>query len=129
MKKSYKDFAKEGISAKLPKLEVFDNQFKDYEITIEALEFTSICPKTKLPDFGKITIKYVPDKYCVELKSLKLYLQDFRNLGIFYENAVNKILKDFVFSCKPKWATVTGEFNIRGGLKSTIEAKYVRVKK
>ncbi len=118
--------AKSGLKEKLPKIECFPNQFEGYEIKIEIPEFTSVCPKTGLPDFGKITIRYMPDKYCVELKSLKMYILGYRNLGIFYENAVNRILEDFVKACKPKWAIVTGEFNPRGGIKSIVEAKYPR---
>jgi len=118
--------SKAGIDAKMPKLECFKNQFKNYEITIVIPEFTSVCPKTKLPDFGVITIKYMPNKWCVELKSLKFYILAYRNLGIFYENAVNKILKDFVKAVKPKWVIVKGEFNPRGGIKSIVEAKYGR---
>jgi 7-cyano-7-deazaguanine reductase len=118
--------SKAGIDTKMPKLECFKNQFKNYEITIVIPEFTSVCPKTKLPDFGVITIKYMPNKWCVELKSLKFYILAYRNLGIFYENAVNKILKDFVKAVKPKWVIVKGEFNPRGGIKSIVEAKYGR---
>jgi len=116
--------ARAGIDAPLPKIECFENQFKDYEITISIPEFTSVCPKSGLPDFGTITIRYIPDKWCVELKSLKIYILAYRNLGIFYENAVNRILKDFVSASKPVRAVVTGEFNVRGGMKSTIEAVY-----
>jgi 7-cyano-7-deazaguanine reductase len=116
--------ARAGIDAPLSKIECFENQFKDYEITISIPEFTSVCPKSGLPDFGTITIRYIPGKWCVELKSLKEYILAYRNLGIFYENAVNRILKDFVSSSKPVRAVVTGEFNVRGGMKSTIEAVY-----
>ena len=89
-------------------------------------EFTSICPKTGLPDFGTITIRYVPDKLCLELKSLKMYFQSYRNLGIFYENAVNRVLKDVVRACQPVSARITGEFSSRGGMRSIVEAKYDR---
>ncbi len=116
--------ARAGLKEKLPKIETFPSQFSNYEITIEIPEYTSICPRTHLPDFGKITIKYIPDKYCCELRSLKYYILGFRNLGIFYENAVNRILADFVAACSPKYCLVRGEFNIRGGMKSIIEAKY-----
>ena len=123
--KEYTDkHARSGIDTRLPKLECFRNQFKNYEITISIPEFTSVCPRTGLPDFGTITIRYVPDKWCVELKSLKIYILAYRNLGIFYENAVNRILKDFVRASKPIQAIVMGEFNIRGGMKSVIEARY-----
>ena len=118
--------AASGLDAPLPPLSTWPNQFADYEITITIPEYTSICPKTGLPDFGAITVRYVPDRLCVELKSLKYYIQAYRNLGIFYENAVNRILKDLVRACRPVWATVTGEFNVRGGMKSRIEAAYRR---
>lgn len=118
------EHARAGINAPLPKIECFRNQFKNYEITISIPEFTSVCPRTGLPDFGTITIRYVPDKWCVELKSLKMYILGYRNLGIFYENAVNRILRDFVKASKPIRAVVTGEFNIRGGMKSIVEASY-----
>lgn len=113
-----------GLKSKLPKIECWPNQFKEYEITIVIPEYTSKCPKTGNPDFGTITIKYVPDKLCVELKSLKYYILEYRNLGIFYENAVNRILRDFVDACRPLWAKVKGEFNPRGGIRSVIEAEY-----
>lgn len=116
--------AKKGLTEKLPVIETWTNQFPGYEITIIYPEFTSVCPKTGLPDFGTVTIRYQPKKQCVELKSLKLYFLAYRNLGIFYENAVNRILKDVVAATKPKWARVTGEFSSRGGMKSTVEASY-----
>ncbi len=97
-------------------------------ITIETDEFTSICPKTGMPDFGKITVQYLPDKRIIELKSLKLYLHRYRNVGIFQENAVNKILGDLVKSCSPKFMVVIGEFNARGGLRTRITARFERVK-
>ena len=116
--------AKAGIDTLLPNLECFKNQFRNYEITISIPEYTSICPRSGLPDFGTITICYIPDQWCVELKSLKMYILAYRNLGIFYENAVNRILRDFVNASKPIRAVVTGEFNVRGGMKSVIEASY-----
>lgn len=122
--KNYKDVAKEGLDAELPEIECFENQFPSYTITIIIPEYTSLCPKTGQPDFGTITIEYQPDKWVIELKSLKLYIQAYRNLGIFYENAVNRILRDIVKAAKPKWVKVKGEFNPRGGIKSIIEAKY-----
>jgi 7-cyano-7-deazaguanine reductase len=118
--------ARSGLDANLPELASWPNQFPGYEITITIPEYTSICPKTGLPDFGVITIRYTPDRLCVELKSLKIYIQGYRNLGIFYENAVNRILGDVVKTCKPLTAVVTGEFNVRGGMKSKIEARYER---
>ena len=116
--------ARKGLKEKLPKIETWPNQFPGYEITITYPEFTSVCPKTGLPDFGTITIRYQPNKQCLELKSLKLYFLAYRNLGIFYENAVNRILKDTVAAIGPKWARVTGEFTVRGGMKSVVEAIY-----
>jgi len=116
--------ARSGIDAPLPRIECFENQFDNYEITISIPEYTSVCPKSGLPDFGTITIRYIPGKWCVELKSLKEYILAYRNLGIFYENAVNRILMDLVKASKPVRAVVTGEFNVRGGMKSTIEATY-----
>lgn len=116
--------AKSGIKTKLPAIKVWPNQFPAYEITIVNTEYTSVCPKTGLPDFGTITIGYLPDQRCVELKSLKEYFLAYRNLGIFYENAVNRILRDFVAACKPRWAHVKGEFTARGGMHSIVEAHY-----
>jgi 7-cyano-7-deazaguanine reductase len=116
--------AKSGISEKLPGIDTFPSQYKGYEITIEIPEYTAICPKTGLPDFGTIRLRYMPDKACLELKSLKMYIHAYRNLGIFYENAVNRILQDVVTACRPVRAVVTGEFTARGGLSSTIEATY-----
>ena len=116
--------AQSGINTKLPEIETWPNQFKTYQITIEIPEYTAICPKTGLPDFGTIRITYLPDKQCVELRSLKMYIHSYRNLGIFYENAVNRILKDLVAACHPVNARVTGEFTARGGLRSLIEAQY-----
>jgi 7-cyano-7-deazaguanine reductase len=118
------EHAKSGISATLPDIETWPNQYKRYEITIDIPEYTAICPKTGLADFGTIRLRYMPDTACLELKSLKLYIHAYRNLGIFYENAVNRILQDVVRACRPVWVTVTGEFTARGGLRSTIEAKY-----
>jgi 7-cyano-7-deazaguanine reductase len=118
--------ASAGIGAKLPAIETWPNQFPGYTITIRIPEYTSVCPKTGLPDYGAITIQYEPKKLCLELKSLKLYLLAYRNLGIFYENAVNRILKDVVASVKPVWCRVTGDFTPRGGLTTSIEARWPR---
>jgi 7-cyano-7-deazaguanine reductase len=116
--------AKSGLTASLPAIETFSNQYKGYEITIEIPEYTAICPKTSLPDFGTITVHYMPDRECLELKSLKMYIHAYRNVGIFYENAVNKILQDIAAACRPVWAKVTGTFAARGGLRSVIEVRY-----
>ncbi len=127
MKRAYTDeHAAAGIQARLPEIETWPNQFPDYEIEIVIPEFTSVCPKTGLPDFGKLTLRYVPDKKCLELKSLKMYLLAYRNLGIFYENVVNRFLRDVVAAVNPVSATVTGEFTPRGGLHSKITAAWSR---
>ncbi|MDH5186486.1 MAG: preQ(1) synthase [candidate division WOR-3 bacterium] len=125
LKKLYTDeHAGAGIKQRLPKIETWKSQFANYEITIEVPEFTSVCPRTGLPDFGHLTVCYLPNKLCVELKSFKYYILGYRNLGIFYENAANRILKDLVKACQPKWMMVRGEFNVRGGMKTTVEARY-----
>jgi len=116
--------ARAGIDAKLPKIDTWPNQFPGYEITIRIPEYTSICPKTGLPDYGAITIQYQPKGLCLELKALKLYLLAYRNLGIFYENAVNRILRDIVAAARPEWCQVTGEFTPRGGLTTSVVAKW-----
>ena len=105
------------------KLETFDNQFpqRDYTIKIECPEFTSVCPKTGQPDFGVLHFEYIPDAKCVELKSLKMYLQSFRNEGIFYENVVNSIFDDFVTVVKPRQGRIVAKFTPRGGISSIIE--------
>jgi 7-cyano-7-deazaguanine reductase len=118
------EHARSGIETPLPAIERFENQFRDYEIDISIPEYTSICPRSGLPDFGKITIRYVPDQWCVELKSLKMYILAYRNMGIFYENAVNRILRDFVRAVEPVRAEVTGEFTPRGGMTSLIRASH-----
>jgi 7-cyano-7-deazaguanine reductase len=118
-----------GLDAKFPEIEIWPNQFPGYEIVVDDPEFTSMCPKTGLPDFGVVSIRYMPDKDCLELKSLKEYLQCYRNLGIFQENVVNQVLEDVVKWAKPVWAEVKGEFRPRGGISTTIVAKWPRPKK
>ena len=110
------DHAKSGLDTIFPEIETWPNQFPAYEIVIDIPEFTSVCPKTGLPDHGEITIVYVPDKLCLELKSLKMYMLEYRNLGIFQENIVNKFLRDVVKAAKPVHATVLGDFTARGGI-------------
>lgn len=107
-------------------LEVFENPYpdRDYEIDITCPEFTCVCPKTGQPDFGVIHIKYVPDRLCVELKSLKLYMFSYRNEGAFHEHVTNKILDDIVAACNPRRAEVVGDFNVRGGIKTVVRATY-----
>ena len=107
-------------------LELFDNSYPDREYTIEFVnpEFTSVCPKTGLPDFGIITISYIPDKTCIELKSLKYYFLEFRNAGIFYENITNKILDDLVEALQPRSLHVRTEWKARGGITETVSVNY-----
>lgn len=99
---------------------------RDYEILIRCPEFTALCPKTGLPDFGEIRITYTPDERCVELKALKYYLLEFRNRGIFYENVTNRILDDLVAVCAPRRMTVVGDFSVRGGITTRVTATYER---
>ena len=120
--------ARAGIDAKLPTLETWPNHFPGYVITTRYPEYTSVCPKTGLPDYGTIIIEYEPRKLCLELKSLKMYLLAYRDLGIFYENAVNRMLRDFVVATKPAWFRVRGEFTPRGGLNTTVMAQWPRTK-
>src|SRR6266704_5467167 len=111
MKRAYTDeHARAGTDAPLPAIETWPNQFPGYEIEIVIPEFTSVCPKTGLPDFGRLTLRYTPDKLCLELKSLKMYTLAYRNLGIFQENVVNRMLADVVKYAKPLEATLTGDF-------------------
>jgi 7-cyano-7-deazaguanine reductase len=114
-----------------PKLELFDNPNprRDYVITIKCPEFTSVCPKTGQPDFGTVVIEYTPDKKCIELKSLKYYLQSFRNKGIFYEALTNEIMDDLTAACKPRWMSVISEFTPRGGIDTRVEVHFTAGKK
>lgn len=126
MKRQYSDeHAEAGVAARLPDIETWPNQYAtSYEIEIVMPEFTSVCPKTGLPDSGKMTLRYVPDKLCLELKSLKMYTLAYRNLGIFQENAVNRMLADIVRAARPRSATLVGEFSPRGGVLSKITASW-----
>jgi 7-cyano-7-deazaguanine reductase len=121
-------FLSEGLMTTrfLSLLETFENQFPDrnYRIRICCPEFTSVCPKTGQPDFGKLTFDYIAAKLCVELKSLKVYLQAFRNEGIFYEHVTNSILDDFAAAVQPREVILTAEFTPRGGISSTIIARW-----
>ena len=123
---SYRGLQNNVRKLKLPKIETWKNQYpdKDYNIHLETNEFTCICPKTSLPDFATITINYQPDALCIELKSYKLYLHAFRDIGIFHEHATNRILDDFVEAAKPRRAKIHAEFKVRGGIKTTIEREY-----
>ena len=109
-------------------LETFPNPRpeRDYEVAISCPEFTSMCPKTGLPDFGTIAIRYVPDRACLELKALKYYLLSYRNQGIFYEAATNRILDDLVAACQPRRMTVVGDFTARGGISTSVTAEFVK---
>jgi 7-cyano-7-deazaguanine reductase len=128
MKREYTDeHAAAGVDAPLPEIETWPNQFRTgYEIEIRMPEFTSVCPKTGLPDHGTLTLRYVPDRACLELKSLKMYTLAYRNVGIFQENIVNRMLADVVKAARPVSAEVTGEFTPRGGIYSKITAKWSR---
>ena len=127
-KSSYEGLQANVRKIKLPKIETWENKYKDkdYIIHLETDEFTCICPKTGLPDFARIFIDYSPDRLCVELKSFKMYLHAFRNIGIFHEHLTNRILDDFVVSAKPKFAKIRTEFNLRGGIKTSVEREYKR---
>ena len=128
MKKSTTGYTEEharaGVDAPLPGIDTWPNQYPGYEIQITMPEFTSVCPKTGLPDHGELTLNYVPDKLCLELKSLKMYTLAYRDLGVFQENVVNRFLRDVVAACRPIEATVTGEFSPRGGLYTKITASW-----
>ena len=122
------DHAASGLDHDFPPIECWPNQFPGYEIEIDIPEFTSVCPKTGLPDFGTIWIRYMPRQLCLELKSLKEYIHDYRNLGIFQENIVNRILEDVVRAAKPSWCEVRGQFRPRGGLGTLVVARWPREK-
>jgi 7-cyano-7-deazaguanine reductase len=128
MKRQYTDqHASAGVNAPLPEIETWPNQYSTgYEIEIEMPEFTSVCPRTGLPDHGVLTLRYVPDKLCLELKSLKMYTLEYRNLGIFQENVVNRMLADIVKAARPISATLIGEFTPRGGVYTKITANFSR---
>jgi len=127
-KASITGFAQKGkrMSRKKPQIELFDNPRpgRDYSISICCPEFTSVCPKTGQPDFGQIRIEYIPEQSCIELKSLKFYLQSYRNKGIFYERLTNEILDDLAGACRPKWMRVTASFTPRGGITTDITAEF-----
>jgi len=126
MKRQYTDeHAEAGVQAALPRIETWPNQYNTgYEIEIVMPEFDSVCPKTGLPDSGVLTLRYVPDKLCLELKSLKMYTLAYRNLGIFQENAVNRMLADIVKAARPRSATLVGQFSPRGGITTKITASW-----
>jgi 7-cyano-7-deazaguanine reductase len=118
------EHAQAGVKADLPEIETWPNQFGEYEIEIEMPEFTSVCPKTGLPDSGTLRLIYTPGRSCLELKSLKMYTLAFRNLGIFQENVVNRVLADIVKATDPIEATVIGNFAPRGGITTRVSATY-----
>ena len=120
------EHAAAGTRAELPRIACWPNQYAGYEIRVSVPEFTSVCPKTGLPDFGTLTLVYRPDGLCMELKSLKEYFLAYRNLGIFYENVVNRVLDDVVAACHPVSAEVIGRFNARGGMRAVVTAVYPR---
>ena len=123
---SYEGLQKNVRNLKTPPIEVWQNQYRDkhYIISLDIPEFTCICPKTGLPDFANIKIEYSPDKYCIELKSFKMYTIFYRNIGIFHEHLINKMLEDFLKNAKPRWVKISGEFNPRGGIKTTVTREY-----
>lgn len=123
------EHASAGLDHDFPEIETWANQFPRYEIVVDDPEFTSVCPKTGLPDFGNIVIRYEPNRLCLELKSLKEYLQAYRNLGIFQENIVNQVLEDVVRWAKPVWAEVKGDFRPRGGISTVVIARWPRERK
>ena len=131
MKRVYTDeHAQAGVLAELPEIETWPNQYATgYEIEIAMPEFTSVCPRTGLPDHGTLTLLYVPDKLCLELKSLKMYTLAYRDLGIFQENVVNQVLEDVARWARPVWAEVRGKFRPRGGISTVVVARWPRPKK
>jgi 7-cyano-7-deazaguanine reductase len=114
------------MSEKIKIIEVFENAYpeRNYTVIHESPEFTSLCPKTEQPDFATITVEYIPDKLCIELKSLKLYFHSFRNDGIYFESVTNRILDDLVAACQPRFMHITASFNVRGGISSVVEVEY-----
>lgn len=129
-KKTYENLQDNIRNLKTPAIEVWENKYpdRDYMVDIETNEFTCVCPKTNLPDFATIKVGYRPAKVCIELKSFKLYLIFYRNIGIFHEHLVNKILDDLVKACTPRWMKVEAVMNPRGGIQTTVSAQYPQAK-
>lgn len=129
-KSSYEGLQSQVRNLRTPEIEVWENQYaeREYTIAIEIPEFTCICPKTGLPDFATIKIDYIPGKTCLELKSLKMYIVFFRDIGIFHEHLTNKILDDIVKACAPRWAKVSAVMNPRGGIATSVSAEYKKKK-
>ena len=125
-KSSYEGLQKNVRRFKTPGIEVWRNEYsnRDYLVRVETDEFTCICPKTGLPDFATIRVEYIPDKLCIELKSFKLYLVSFRDVGIFHEHATNRILDDLTKACRPRYMKLEMEYRLRGGIKTTTKAEY-----
>jgi len=123
---SYEGRQEQVRKFKTPKIDIWKNKYydKEYIVNLDIPEFTCICPKTGLPDFANIKIEYSPDKFCIELKSFKMYTIFFRNIGIFHEHLINRMLDDFVNACQPRWAKITGVFNPRGGITTTVAREY-----
>jgi 7-cyano-7-deazaguanine reductase len=128
---AYEGLQKDVRSLKTPDIEVWENQYKDkdYTISIRTDEFSCICPKTGLPDFADIQIEYIPDKYCIELKSFKLYLIFYRNIGIFHEHLTNKVFDDILKACTPRYAKISTIFKPRGGISTTVSRTYEKNKR
>ncbi|MFA6637052.1 MAG: preQ(1) synthase [Candidatus Omnitrophota bacterium] len=126
MGKDY-DLLQENIrKAELPVIDTWENKYSDknYKVSFDTDEFTCVCPKTGLPDFARIEIEYFPDRLCIELKSFKEYMVSYRDLGIFHEHAVNRMLEDLVRTCSPRYMKVRGMFKTRGGITTHVEAEY-----
>jgi 7-cyano-7-deazaguanine reductase len=128
---SYEGLQKKIRQLKTPVIEVWENQYADREYVVEMTipEFTCICPKTGLPDFATVYVRYTPSKVCIELKSFKMHLISYRDIGIFHEHLVNKLLDDLVKACKPRWMRVEVVMNPRGGIATTVSAEYGKTKK
>jgi len=123
---SYEGLQSDVRKMKTPVIEVWENQYpdRDYTINLDIPEFTCICPKTGLPDFASIRVEYSPVKYCIELKSFKMYTIFYRDIGIFHEHLVNRMTDDLVSACNPRWLKITGQFNPRGGITTTVTREY-----
>lgn len=123
---SYQDLQEDVRLMKLPAIEVWKNKYPErrFKVNFHTGEFTCVCPKTGLPDFAQLYIEYIPDIFCIELKSFKEYLFAYRDKGLFHEHVVNRILDDLVKSCQPRWMKVRGVFNVRGGITTTVESEY-----
>lgn len=128
IKSSYDDRQDHIRSMETPEIECWTNEYadRDYIIHLEIPEFTCVCPKTGLPDFATILVDYTPDKVCLELKSLKMYLLHYREVGIFHEHLVNKLLDDFIKACDPRWMKIEVDMNPRGGIRTLVESEYTR---